>query len=687
MMLGEVSPGGVGVGLNGLLILALLVGVHRRPHGRAHAGVPGQEDPGPRDEARRALHPRDAGGGPGLHRHRRSVLDTALASRLNPGPHGFSEILYAFASAGNNNGSAFGGLTGNTQWYNTTLGVAMLVGRFFLIIPTLALAGSLGRKRPVPVTAGTFPTDTPLFGGLVVGVTAHRRRPHVLPGAGARSHRRAARPVGARLSNTSHHRPRRRSASPASGPPSGRPRPGRCSTRPSPGAPSSTPSRKLDPRIAGPQPGHVHRRDRLDPHDASSSSATSARSTSQENVFAGLVALFLWFTVLFANFAEAMAEGRGQGAGRQPAQDPRRDGRPTCASPTARSCERPSSQLAVGDLCVVTAGEVIPGDGEIVEGIASVDESAITGESAPVIRESGGDRSAVTGGTRVLSDEIVVRITAKPGETFLDRMIALVEGANRQKTPNEIALNILLAGLTIIFLLAIVTLQPFAIYSGAEQTIIVLVALLVCLIPTTIGGLLSAIGIAGMDRLVQRNVLAMSGRAVEAAGDCSTLLLDKTGTITDRQPAGHRVPSRLPAWRPDSWPRWPCSSRWPTRRPRVARSSPWPRTLRRRPGTARRRRAGALHRPDPHVGRRPRRPPDPQGRGRLGAARGCRSNGGAVPSDRLRHRRRGSPAPAARRSWSPTAPRVPRRHRAEGHREARHARALRPDARRWASAP
>ena len=200
--------------------------------------------------------------------------------------------------------------------------------------------------------------------------------------------------------------------------------------------------------------------------------------------------------------------------------------------PDGRLVEKPSTQLQLGDLCVVAAGEVIPGDGDVVEGIATVDESAITGESAPVIRESGGDRSAVTGGTRVLSDEIVVRITSKPGETFLDRMIALVEGASRQKTPNEIALTILLAGLTIIFLLAVVTLQPFAIYSGAEQSIIVLVALLVCLIPTTIGALLSAIGIAGMDRLVQRNVLAMSGRAVEAAGDVNTLLLDKTGTIT-----------------------------------------------------------------------------------------------------------------------------------------------------------
>jgi K+-transporting ATPase ATPase B chain len=192
----------------------------------------------------------------------------------------------------------------------------------------------------------------------------------------------------------------------------------------------------------------------------------------------------------------------------------------------------PSVDLDVGDECVVTTGEVIPSDGDVIEGIASVDESAITGESAPVIREAGGDRSAVTGGTRVLSDQIVVRITAKPGETFLDRMIALVEGANRQKTPNEIALSILLAGLTIIFFFAVSSLQPFAMYAGAEQKIVVLVALLVCLIPTTIGGLLSAIGIAGMDRLVQRNVLAMSGRAVEAAGDVSTLLLDKTGTIT-----------------------------------------------------------------------------------------------------------------------------------------------------------
>jgi len=247
--------------------------------------------------------------------------------------------------------------------------------------------------------------------------------------------------------------------------------------------------------------------------------------------FAALVSIWLWFTVLFANFAEAVAEGRGK-AQADTLRKTRSETMANVRQPDGSVVATASTALKIGDLCVVGPGEVIPGDGDVVEGIASVDESAITGESAPVIRESGGDRSAVTGGTRVLSDLIVVKITTKPGESFIDRMIALVEGASRQKTPNEIALNILLAGLTIIFLLATVTLQPFAIYSKAQQPIVVLVALLVCLIPTTIGALLSAIGIAGMDRLVQRNVLAMSGRAVEAAGDCSTLLLDKTGTIT-----------------------------------------------------------------------------------------------------------------------------------------------------------
>jgi K+-transporting ATPase ATPase B chain len=243
------------------------------------------------------------------------------------------------------------------------------------------------------------------------------------------------------------------------------------------------------------------------------------------------ITLWLWFTVLFANFAEAMAEGRGKAQA-----DMLRKARAETVAhrikPTGEIDEVSGSKLRAGDTVKVTAGEFIPGDGEVVKGIASVDESAITGESAPVIRESGGDRSAVTGGTLVLSDEIIIRITSNPGETFLDRMIKLVEGAERQKTPNEIALNILLAGLTIIFLLAVVTLQPMAIYSGSPQSIFVLISLLVCLIPTTIGGLLSAIGIAGMDRVVQKNVLAMSGRAVEAAGDVDTLLLDKTGTIT-----------------------------------------------------------------------------------------------------------------------------------------------------------
>ena len=304
---------------------------------------------------------------------------------------------------------------------------------------------------------------------------------------------------------------------------------------------------------------------------------------------------------------------------------------------------------------VCEAGDAIPSDGEIVEGVASVDESAITGESAPVIRESGGDRSAVTGGTTVLSDRIVVRITAEPGQTFLDRMITLVEGANRQKTPNEIALTILLAVLTIVFLPVVVVLQPFAHYSGATVSVVILVSLLVCLIPTTIGALLSAIGIAGMDRLVQRNVLAMSGRAVEAAGDVQTLLLDKTGTIT----LGNRMASAF----------------YPGRR-RQRRG-----TGRRRPaGLAGRRDArGSLHRGagqgsastsasgtwatghvfvpvlghHPHVRPRHRRPPDPQGGGRIGEALGRTSRGARSPRDSTRSSS-ASPGPARPRWWWPT---------------------------------
>ncbi|AZK97494.1 MULTISPECIES: potassium-transporting ATPase subunit KdpB [Streptomyces] len=261
--------------------------------------------------------------------------------------------------------------------------------------------------------------------------------------------------------------------------------------------------------------------------------------------FGWAITIWLWLTVIFANLAEAVAEGRGKAQ----ADTLRKAKTDTVARRITGTAEEqvPGTELRIGDLVVCEAGDVIPGDGDVVEGVASVDESAITGESAPVIRESGGDRSAVTGGTKVLSDRIVVRITTKPGETFIDRMIGLVEGASRQKTPNEIALNILLASLTVVFLLAVVTLKPFAVHAGADEqtSMIVLSALLVCLIPTTIGALLSAIGIAGMDRLVQRNVLAMSGRAVEAAGDVSTLLLDKTGTITlgNRQ-AAEFVPVR-----------------------------------------------------------------------------------------------------------------------------------------------
>ena len=255
--------------------------------------------------------------------------------------------------------------------------------------------------------------------------------------------------------------------------------------------------------------------------------------------FTGQVTLWLWFTVLFANFAEALAEGRGKAQAaalrglRQETTARRRTGN--------REERVPASTLRKGDVVVVEAGETIPGDGEVVEGIASVDESAMTGESAPVIRESGGDRSAVTGGTRVLSDRIVVRISTDPGQSFLDRMIGLVEGAKRQKTPNEIALHVLLSGMTIIFLIACVTLVPFGVYSGLRFSLPVIVALLVCLIPTTIGGLLSAIGIAGMDRLIRHNIIPMSGRAVEAAGDVDIMLLDKTGTIT----LGNRMASEF----------------------------------------------------------------------------------------------------------------------------------------------
>ena len=326
--------------------------------------------------------------------------------------------------------------------------------------------------------------------------------------------------------------------------------------------------RSVDPAVVTPRPRAVGRQTlsarqlvaalpaalrKLDPRDLYGSpvmfvvevgaAACTVLSIVHPSLFAISITLWLWATVLFATLAESVAESRGkaQAAGLRASQAQTTARRIIAPQDTLEhtsgladlpTSEVPSASLHVGDVVVVEAGETIPGDGDVIEGIASVDESAITGESAPVIRESGGDRSAVTGGTVVLSDRIVVRIMAPAGHTFVDRMIALVEGSERQKTPNEVALNVLLASLTIIFLLAVATLQPFAIYSGSRQSLVVLVALLVCLIPTTIGALLSAIGIAGMDRLVQRNVLAMSGRAVEAAGDVDVLLLDKTGTIT-----------------------------------------------------------------------------------------------------------------------------------------------------------
>ncbi len=314
---------------------------------------------------------------------------------------------------------------------------------------------------------------------------------------------------------------------------------------------------------------------------------------TEPSVFVISVTVWLWLTVVFANLADAVAEGRGkaQAASLRASRD----------TATARKLDDQGHEqsvaaavLRVGDLVVCEAGDIIPGDGDIIEGVASVDESAITGESAPVVRESGGDRSSVTGGTRVLSDRIVIRITTEPGQSFVDRMIALVEGSVRQKTPNEIALNILLAGLTIVFLLVTIALQPMSDFAGSPQSIVILVALLVCLIPTTIGALVSAIGVAGMDRLVQHNVLAMSGRAVEAAGDVSTLLLDKTGTITygNRQ-AARLIPapgSTRVSWRPlPCWPAWPTRPRKENRSSSCAgrtttstrtRPAPWPATER-----------------------------------------------------------------------------------------------------------
>ncbi len=423
-------------------------------------------------------------------------------------------MLYAFTSAGNNNGSAFAGISANIPFYNTALGLVMLLGRFVPIVLVLALAGSFARQQPVPVTQGTLPDPQGAVRDDARRCRDHRHRTDLLP----RSHPRTPRGgTVTTLVKTPPPAPKKGTAERvAKNAPSGLFDPKMLLT--------SLPDalRKLDPRVMVKNPvmfvvevGAV---------------ASTILAFTDSSAFVWWIVVWLWLTVIFANLAEAVAEGRGKAQ----AETLRRAKTETTARRLVgdREEEVPATQLQLGDLVVVEAGQIIPGDGDVVEGVASVDESAITGESAPVIRESGGDRSAVTGGTKVLSDRIVVKITTRPGESFIDRMIALVEGASRQKTPNEIALNILLASLTIVFMVATVTLPTFANYADTDLSIVILVALLVCLIPTTIGALLSAIGIAGMDRLVQRNVLAMSGRAVEAAGDVNTLLLDKTGTIT-----------------------------------------------------------------------------------------------------------------------------------------------------------
>ena len=455
------------------------------------------------------------------------VLPSAVASMANAGPHGFTEVLYAYTSATGNNGSAFAGLTGNTFFYNLTLASSMFVGRFFMIIPAMAMAGSLAGKKSIPPSAGTLADD-----GRPVRRPGRRRDPdhrrsHLLPGARARPDRRASRderqhPVlidsfGVTSMEVVQKMNKRMPV-----------------------------SAMLDPKIVMPAIGSAFAK--LDPRlmiknpvmfvvevVAALTTVIFLRdlATGGESLgFTFQIILWLWFTVLFANFAEAVAEGRGK-AQAESLRKTRTESQAKLLTGSDKTYRLvPGTSLKVGDIVLVEAGDNIPSDGEVIEGVASVNEAAITGESAPVIRESGGDRSAVTGGTQVLSDWIRVRITAAQGSTFIDRMIKLVEGAERQKTPNEIALNILLAGLTIIFVFATVTIPSYAAYAGGQISVVILVALFVTLIPTTIGALLSAIGIAGMDRLVRFNVLAMSGRAVEAAGDVDTLLLDKTGTIT-----------------------------------------------------------------------------------------------------------------------------------------------------------
>ena len=417
------------------------------------------------------------------------------------------------------------------------------------------------------------------------------------------------------------------------------------------------------------------------------------------------IILWLWFTVLFANFAEAVAEGRGK-AQAESLKKTRTESQAKLLTGSDKTYRLvPGTALKVGDIVLVEAGDNIPSDGEVIEGVASVNEAAITGESAPVIRESGGDRSAVTGGTQVLSDWIRVRITAAQGSTFIDRMIKLVEGAERQKTPNEIALNILLAGLTIIFVFATVTIPSYAAYAGGSISVVVLVALFVTLIPTTIGALLSAIGIAGMDRLVRFNVLAMSGRAVEAAGDVDTLLLDKTGTITlgNRQATAFRPCAASPS---RNWPMRRSSPRSPTKRPEgrsIVVLAKEKYGIRGRDMTGACRDLRALHRANPHERHRRRVVIGPQGRGgcdpqlyrrRHGADHGERQRGPRAAADastrkrpaNSRRSRTRSPRPAARRSRWPRMAACSASFTSRTSSRAASASAL-PNCAAWASAP
>ena len=490
-----------------------------------------------------------------------AVTPAGTATLNNAGPHGFSEILYAFTSTNANNGSAFAGL-GPSLFYNLLTGVNMVFGRFAVAVPALALAGALAGKKSVPEGPGTFTTHSGIFVALLIGVIVIVGALTFLPADALGPHRRArARSARKDVLMLSQRRLERR------------PKPRSLFDRAIVARAVGDSFKKLDPRWQARNPVMF-----VVEVGAAATTIFLVRDLVSHGANAGFdfaIAAWLWFTVVFANFAEAVAEGRGK-AQAEALRRTKSDSYARLLHDDGTEERVAGSSLRKGDRFVVEAGEVVPADGEVLEGAATIDESAITGESAPVVRESGGDRSAVTGGTRVLSDRIVVRVTANPGESFLDRMIRLVEGAHRQKTPNEIALSILLAGLTIIFLIAVATLAPYSIYAGAHQSVTVLIALLVCLIPTTIGGLLSAIGIAGMDRVMQRNVLAMSGRAVEAAGDVDTLLLDKTGTITLGNRQAVEIVTAAGIDPRDAAAHRAICRRWRTKRPKAARSSRWP---------------------------------------------------------------------------------------------------------------